>query len=53
MEIMSYHPDKNTPQMLDLKKKTTDAITLGETCKTKRDSNPECNFKLVHLSGYD
>jgi hypothetical protein len=30
-----------------------DAITLGETCKKKRDTDPSCNFKLVYLSNFD
>jgi hypothetical protein len=50
MEIMAMLPDKTSPEMIDLKKKTTDAITLGETCKQKRDSDPKTfNFKEAYL----
>jgi len=53
MEILANFPDKNSAQMVDLKKKMNEAITLGETCKQKRDSNPECNFKHVYLQNFD
>jgi len=50
---MGMITDKDSPQMTELKKQTDAAITLGETCKAKRESDPTCNFKAEFLKNYD
>ena len=54
LDIIKMLPDKNSPEIAELSKKASDAITLGETCKQKRDSNPKVyNFKEAYLQRFD